>query len=173
MNVYLIGYRCTGKTTIGKLLSKKLNLVYIDTDQMIESKINMSISEFVLEKNWSEFRKIEKAMLLKTKKNQKAIISTGGGIILDPENRTFIKKHGYSCWLTANINTILERFKKDEISVSQRPSFTSSDLESETRELLKIRNPLYEDTSHLKIDTSLLTPENIVNTIKRNLQNVW
>jgi len=145
---------------------------FIDTDQLIESTIETTISQFVFDHDWSEFRKIEKAILLKSKEYKHTIISTGGGIILDPDNQSFIRDNGFCCWLTSDLNTILKRIKNDEISATQRPSLTANDIESETRKLLKKRNPMYKNTAHFKIDTSLLTPEKIVNLIKRNLPDV-
>ncbi len=172
MNIYLIGYRCTGKTTIGKLLSHDLDMSFVDTDKKIESKIGTSISQFVSEHGWSEFRKIEKIVLFKSNGYKNSVISTGGGIILDPENQSFIKNHGFCCWLTADLYTILNRIKNDKHSATQRPSLTANDIESETTQLLKKRDPIYKNTAHLKIDTSLLIPKEIVNLIKRNLTDV-
>ncbi len=172
MNIYLIGYRCTGKTTIGKLLSNDFDMPFVDTDKKIESKIGMPISQFVSEHDWSEFRKIEKAVLFKSTGYKNTVISTGGGIILDPENRSVIKNHGFCCWLTANLDTLLNRIKNDVNSATQRPSLTGIDIETETIQLLKKRYPMYKNAAHLKIDTSLLTPEEIVNLIKRNLTDV-
>ncbi len=172
MNIYLIGYRCTGKTTIGKLLSNDLDMLFVDTDKKIESKIGTSISQFVLEHDWSEFREIEKTILFKSNGYKNTVISTGGGIILDSENQSFIKNNGFSCWLAADLNTILNRIKNDGNSDTQRPSLTDDDIELETIQLLKKRDPMYRHASHLKIDTSLLTPKEIVNQIKRNITDV-
>ncbi len=172
MNIYLIGYRCTGKTTIGRLLSSDLDRLFVDTDEKIESKIGTSISHFVSEHGWSQFRKIEKDVLFNSNEDTNCVISTGGGIILDPENQSFIKANGFCCWLTAGLNTILNRLKSDENSANQRPSLTANDIEFETIQLLEIRDPLYKSTAQLKIDTSLLSPEEIVEQIKRNLTNV-
>ena len=113
MKIFLIGYRCTGKTTIGKILADRLNFDLIDTDSMIEQKIGSTILSFVEKNGWDKFRQIEKETLLNTKENKNIVIATGGGIILNRENQKFIKDNGFAVWLDASLATILSRLKKD------------------------------------------------------------
>ncbi len=169
MKFFLIGYRCTGKTIIGKIFADRLNYKFLDMDQIIEQQTGSTISNLVEAHGWDYFRKIEKGILSNTIKMEDIVISTGGGIITDSENLIFLNKNGYTIWLDADIQTILSRLNSDPSTQSSRPSLTSKDLIKETEELLNTRRPLYAKTADLKIKTDLLSPEEIVTLIERRL----
>jgi len=169
MKFFLIGYRCTGKTTIGKILADRLHYDFIDMDRIIEQQTGSIIANLVEAHGWNYFRQIEKEILLNTIKMEDKVISTGGGIITDLENLIFLNKNGYNIWLDADIKTILSRLNSDPSTQASRPSLTPKNLIEETEELLNARRPLYEKTAHLKIKTDLLTPEEIVTLIERRL----
>ncbi len=90
MKIFLIGYRCTGKTTLGKILAHRLNFDFIDTDQLIEQSFGLTIRGIIEKHGWEKFRQLEKNTLLNTKKNKNTIIATGGGIIIKHDNKQFI-----------------------------------------------------------------------------------
>jgi shikimate kinase len=169
MNIYLIGYRCTGKTTIGKILADHLHHDYLDMDQAIEQQTGSTISDLVQTHGWEYFRRIEKEILLKTREINDTVVSTGGGIVTDPENLNFLTTAGYTIWLDADIRTILSRLNSDPVTFSSRPSLTDKNLIDETEELLNLRRPLYAKAAHLKIETGLHTPEEIIALIERRL----
>ena len=169
MKIFLIGYRCTGKTTIGKLLAERLKLEFIDTDRLIEHHVRLNILQIVKKYGWEKFRQIEKEMLFTTQENTNVVIATGGGIIIDPESQIFIKKNGTCVWLDADLKTILHRLNNDKKTLETRPSLTNKNIIKETKEGLNLRRPLYEKTSHIKIDTTLHTPKKIVDMINRRL----
>ncbi len=169
MKIFLIGYRCTGKTTIGKLLAECLHLDFIDTDRLIEQHTGLSVLQIVKKYGWENFRQLEKEMLFTTQNNTTAVIATGGGIIIHPENQMFIKKNGFCVWLDADFKTILHRLNTDKKSKETRPALTHDNIIKETDEGLNLRRPLYEKTSHLKIDTTYHTPKKIVDIINRRL----
>ncbi|SDU62891.1 shikimate kinase AroL [Desulfobacula phenolica] len=172
MKIFLTGYRCTGKTTIGKLLADQLEFDFMDTDRFIEQQTGSSILKIVQTHGWEKFRQIEKKTLLKTKNIKNTVVATGGGIIMDTENREFIKANGVCIWLDADIKTILLRLNRDDKTCDSRPALTTDDLLKETDELIRQRKPFYENTAHLRIDTSVHSPEEIVNIIDRRLKNV-
>ena len=93
MNIFLIGYRCTGKTTIGKILAERLHRDYLDMDQAIEQQTGSTISELVQTHGWDYFRQVEKETLLKTREIKDTVVSTGGGIVTDPESLIFLNKN--------------------------------------------------------------------------------
>ncbi len=169
MIIFLIGYRCTGKTTIGKILADSLNHGFLDMDRMIEQQTGSTIRKLVDTHGWEYFRQIEKKMLFNTVTMKDAVISTGGGIIMDSENVIFLNTYGYTIWLDAGINTILARLNSDPLTHSSRPSLTLKDLREETEELLEIRKPLYEMAAQFKLETDFYTPKEIVTLIKRRL----
>ena len=172
MKIFFIGYRCTGKTTIGKILARRLSFDFIDTDRIIEQHAGSTILEIVETYGWKRFRQIEKQMLLNVKNSENTVIATGGGIIMDHDNQQFIKKNGFCVWLDADIKTIMVRLNTDNKTKNSRPMLTNKDLLKETNELRKLRNPLYKKTAHIRIDTSFYTPEEIVNIIDRRLKDV-
>jgi shikimate kinase len=172
MKIFFIGYRCTGKTTIGKMLALCLDCDFMDIDRTIEKETGSSILQIVETSGWKKFRQLEKQTLMGTKKNKNIVISTGGGIIIDRENQQFIKKNGFCIWLDADIQTIFHRLNNDMKTSESRPSLTNADLLKETTKIAMQRKPFYENTAHIRLDTSFHKPEEIVNIIDRRLKNV-
>ena len=165
MKIFLIGYRCTGKTTVGKLLAKKINFNFKDTDLLIEKEAKLNIAQIIKNYGWEKFRLIEQKTLFNLKNFEQSIISTGGGIVTNPDNIKFIKNNGFCIWLDADLKTIIKRLRDDKKTMTLRPSLTDKNLIEETRELLNIRKPLYEKCADRKIDTADKTPEEISNII--------
>ncbi len=172
MKIYLIGYRCTGKTTVGKALADRLNYGFIDTDRLLEANTATTIAQIVEKQGWDAFRQIEQDILFSTKKFTDTIISTGGGIILNEQNRTFIRETGFCVWLQADIHTILQRLDADAKTSDSRPSLTDLDLIKETEQLLETRALLYKEAAQFEIDTSTNSPEQIVELISRRIDDV-
>ncbi|MCF6246168.1 MAG: shikimate kinase AroL [Desulfobacula sp.] len=172
MKIYLIGYRCTGKTTIGKKLAACLNTDFLDTDTLIQQESGMSILKIVETYGWEKFRKIEKKTLKDTISFESAVISTGGGIVLDAANRKIMRAHGICIWLTADVNIIVERLNKDSKTKDSRPALSDFKVTKETDALIQTRMPLYQQTHHLTIDTGETSPDHCVKKICRRLKNV-
>lgn len=131
--IYIIGMPGTGKTSIAHMLSSHLKLDVIDIDQAIESDLGTSISSMFKNKGESYFRNIESEYLKKTK-DFKGIVSTGGGIILDPNNQNILKEH-----LTFMIDTPLDILKKRLQKDTNRPLLQTVSLET----LYNNRYPIY------------------------------
>lgn len=167
--IFLIGYRCTGKTTTGKLLAKLLDLPFIDTDQALESRFTTSIAQMVEEQGWEHFREKEKEILLDTKTLKNPVVATGGGIILDPENRKFMEESGICVWLQADENTLLYRIIADTNTPDSRPGLTNDSLAEETKKMLELRTPLYEGLARITINTASQSPEEAAKLIKRSI----
>ncbi len=170
MNIFLIGYRCTGKTTIGRLLADLLEYDFRDTDQVVQERAGMSIEAMVEKNGWPFFREQE-AHVLEFIANQDfghagQVISTGGGIVLDPENRKLIREKGWAVWLKAEPAGIIERLGQDLNSQSSRPALTQSPIYQETVALLSERNPLYQETAGFSIDTQALSPDQAARQIQ-------
>ncbi|OPX37226.1 MAG: hypothetical protein B1H13_13145, partial [Desulfobacteraceae bacterium 4484_190.3] len=108
-NIVLIGYRCTGKTSAGKKLSERLGLPFFDTDDLIVERAGMPINKIVEKGGWDLFRKKEREVIRKLSAMNKNIIATGGGAFENQENREALKKNGLFVWLTADVETIMER----------------------------------------------------------------
>lgn len=153
MNIYLIGYRCTGKTTVAKSLSEKLGWGYLDADVKLTEEYGMTISDIVQKEGWPGFRKKEKKILQEIVTYTGHAVATGGGVILDPDNVEMMKETGVVVWLKASPETIYFRMMNDRMTESQRPSLTDKKLEQEIRDTLNERTPLYEGAMNFSIET--------------------
>jgi shikimate kinase len=158
-SIILIGYRCTGKTSVGKRLAEKLELPFYDTDPMITDRFGKSIKAWVEEKGWDSFRQEEKAVIKEIACRLPGVISLGGGAVMDPENRELLRPMGLIVWMTADVGTILTRMKSDPHSIDNRPHLSDKDWENETREILTQRSPIYRQSSDFSIDTEGKTVE--------------
>jgi len=169
MNIYLIGYRCTGKSSAGKSLAKILGWSFLDADVELVKEYKITISEIVATQGWESFRKKEKDVLKRLSSLNKHVIATGGGAILDEENVKNMKKSGVSIWLRATPETVKDRILKDETTEDSRPSLTSKGLMEEIEETLISRNPFYEKAMDFSVDTDNIDIENVCITIQKKL----
>jgi shikimate kinase len=166
-NILLIGYRGTGKSTLGKRLADVLGMAFIDMDGMIVDEQGCSISRIIQERGWPYFRQLEGNLLQRLSEEKGRVIATGGGIILDPENRALLNKMGWVVWLKADTDVMVERLKSDREGAEQRPAFSDRDLREETEIILQARTHLYESVSDVFLDTTALSPGESVDEIVR------
>ncbi|MBU2621229.1 MAG: shikimate kinase [Proteobacteria bacterium] len=172
MNVYLIGYRCTGKSSVGKLLAANLGMKFTDTDVELVNRTQQSISEIVETSGWDEFRRIEKNIIREISALEKHVIATGGGAVLDGDNAIYMKKTGIVVWLRATPLTIRERIIKDTGTKEFRPSLTAKGTFEEIDEILLIRNRFYEEAMDFYIDTDYLDISEICRDIIKLIETV-
>ena len=170
MNLFLIGYRCTGKTTVGQTLAQRLEWTFVDTDRMIEEAAGTTIAHLVDDNGWPFFREKEHEALAAACERQDRVIATGGGIILDPRNVAAMKNTGCVVWMTASETIIHERLLADETTASSRPPLTDQGLLEEIKIVLKERTPLYAEAADLVIDTDRATVEEICSQIVAELK---
>ena len=163
--IILIGYRATGKTSVGKGLANRLGFRFIDMDRELEERHGQSIAEMVAAQGWLYFRAQEKALLEELVTGAGLVISTGGGAILHQDIWPRVKASGLVVWLTADRETIHQRLTGDARTASQRPALTASDAWAEIATVLAEREPLYQAGSHLTVDTDTLTVDQIVTLI--------
>jgi shikimate kinase len=153
-NIVLIGYRCTGKSSVGKELSERLHRPFFDTDDIITGQTGLSIKEIVERGGWNLFRRKERKVITQMAATGNGIIATGGGMFDNSENRSIMKQNGFFIWLTADAETIMSRLLSHEKSESQRPPLSRDDLATETISMLQKREPIYRDMADLIIDTT-------------------
>jgi len=156
--IYLIGFMASGKTTVGKILSKKLGWKFIDIDEEIERKTQKTISEIFSTFGEDYFRKLEVEMLSNFKDLDKLVISVGGGLPVFYNNMEIMKSTGFTVYLEVDENIIFERLKNNE-EYSKRPLASSINLDY-LRNLLNIRIPIYVK-SHKTIKCDQKKPEEI------------
>ena len=163
--ILLIGYRATGKSTVGRLLAKALGWRFLDMDQELMARIGMDISRYVTEKGWDAFRKQEKELLkeiLHEKLQEPVVVATGGGIVLHQDLLSRLPRDTFVVWLKAKAETIEARMAYDQETSSNRPPLTQiGNSIMETREVLRKREPLYSRFSHLVIQCDTLQPSEI------------
>ena len=164
--IFLIGYRCTGKTSTGKLLADALNRKFLDTDHVLESTCATTIADMVKLHGWDYFRKKETEILKSIELKDNPIVATGGGIVLAPENRSFLKKHGLIVYLYATAQVLTQRIGQDKANTDQRPNLTDENLCVETAKMIEKRTPLYKELAHLSIDTEKYTPDQVARLIQ-------
>jgi len=147
MRLILIGPMASGKSTIGKKLSKRLNLDFVDIDEEVEKSAGVSISWIFDVEGEKKFRERESKELIKYLNTENLVVATGGGVILNEENRNNLKK-GTVIYLEASIQTQLERTLNDK----KRPLLLESDNKEQTFiELKKIRDPLFKECANITI----------------------
>lgn len=153
MRLVLIGYRCTGKTSVGKRVAERLGLPFYDTDELVQQGVGKSIRELVAASGWGEFRRLEREVIQGLPQGE-GVVAAGGGAVLDPRNRVALKEKGVCIWLVADVGTIVARMKRDEKSGEQRPALTGANLEAETTDLLAARRPFYASLADFTLDTT-------------------
>lgn len=141
MNIVLIGYRGTGKSSVGKILAERLSRRLISTDAEVVRRAGLPIPEIVRQSGWERFRDLESDVCRDLAGQDGLIIDTGGGAILRPQNVAALKTNGTLFWLTAEVATIAARIGGD----SQRPSLTGTkSFVEEIEDVLRERKPTYE-----------------------------
>lgn len=170
MNIILTGYRCTGKTSVGRRLAARLGRPFYNTDDFIVKRAGKTIEEIVAAGGWPAFREAERAVIKDFSGMYGSIISPGGGAFLDERNVADMKKNGLFVWLVADAATIARRLEKDRAGGASRPSLTGKPVEQEVREVLAEREPLYRRIADLTVDTSARTVEEVATTIIRALE---
>ena len=162
MNIVLVGYRGTGKSTVARMLSKELNFPVFNMDEEITKKAVMSIPEIVEKFGWDSFRDMESEIAEQVSNLDNHIIDTGGGVILCDKNVKNLRKNSKVFWLKADITTIVKRIKHGR----HRPSLTEGkSFVDEIEEVLAQRKEKYKKAADYIIDTSKLSPSDVAEKI--------
>ncbi|MBL8073652.1 MAG: shikimate kinase [Nitrospira sp.] len=150
MNVVLIGYRGTGKSTVGKIVAARLGRELFSTDAEIVKSAEQTIPQIVEQHGWEYFRDLETKMCQDLAGKDGLVIDTGGGAILRPQNVEVLKRTGTLFWLTASVETIAKRIGSD----TQRPSLTGTkSFIEEIQDVLRERIPKYQAAADHLIET--------------------
>lgn len=166
MNLVLIGYRGTGKSTVGRLLAQRLKRELISTDAEVIRRAGRSVPDIVKESGWDHFRDLEAAVCRDLSNRDGLVIDTGGGAVLRPQNVACLKSNGTLYWLTAEVATITARIGGD----TQRPSLTGSkSFTDEIEDVLRERRPRYQAAADHVIPTDGRSPEDVAQAILATL----
>ena len=150
-------------------MAEKLGLPFYDTDDLIMDRLGATIKEIVDQKGWPFFRAKEKAVIQEVAALNQGIVALGGGAILDPENRKILKQKGLIVWLTADVQTTIDRMQSDLHNGDNRPPLSEKDREGEIREMIALRDPLYGQMAHLTVDTKGKTIEEVTGEIIKKI----
>ncbi len=151
-NIYIIGFRAGGKTTLATEISSSHGLTFLDTDHKLQDGTGMSIEDIITLEGWEYFRHMEEKILADTTLLQGLVVATGGGIILRKSNRDILKNDKFlTVYLMADTGLILSRLKADP-NPGQRPPLSSLSREAEIKETMALREPLYRECADLVLD---------------------
>lgn len=169
-NLFLIGFRCTGKSSVGRRLAASLNWPFLDTDDMLVAEAGMSIKEIVAKHGWPGLRSMERAVVNRACTPDQQVVATGGGVVLDPENVNRMKGSGKLIWLQASPETIKNRMMRDSGTDAFRPALTLKDSNTEVEESLVERDPLYRLAADVRMATDACRIEEICDAIIEKLR---
>ncbi len=164
--IALIGLPGSGKTTVGKQLSRRLQLPFIDTDHEIEQRLGCSIRLFFEREGEEGFRDVEESVIDELTRNGPCVLSTGGGAVLRPANRAHLRSRGKVFYLRSTPEEVYRRVKHDR----NRPLLQVADPMQKLRDLFEVRDPLYRETAHFVIETGRPSVATLVNMIVMQLE---
>ena len=166
-SIVLIGFMGTGKSSVGRILEKQTGFHRFDTDEMVSSKLNMSIQEIFSKHGEEKFRAAETEALQSLTGKESAIIVTGGGVVTKAKNIDLLKRLGTVVWLDADHATLHARMDQ----LKDRPLLQTANPVAALSELLHARNPLYRNTADIRVDISQKEPEEIAGLILKNIRS--
>jgi len=148
-HVWLIGMMGSGKTSVGRLLSERLELPFYDTDATVEANAGLTVAEIFGHLGEPRFRELESLAVLAIASQDDGVVSTGGGIVLDPSNVDFMRESGTTVLLNADVETLIARIG----AAGDRP-LISDDPKSRLREIASDRADAYEKAADVVVDGS-------------------
>jgi shikimate kinase len=168
-HLFLVGYRGSGKTSVGQCLAERLGIPVVDSDKLVEEDAGKSIREIFAEVGESGFRDIESRIVHQLAEFESPhIISLGGGAILRSENRQTIRKRGVAVWLKASPDQLAARIHGDSTTAERRPALTNLTAHDEIEKLLEIREPLYREVATWIVKTDGRDIHSIADEINQN-----
>jgi shikimate kinase len=165
----LIGYRGTGKSTVGRIVADRLNRKFLDADLEIEARAGRSIRSIFTDWGETVFRDWEEQILAElTSAFPNAVVATGGGVVLREINRRRIRGFGLVVWLRADPTELARRLESDERGLADRPALTLAGTLAEIAQVLEDRIPLYQDLADTVMETGGKTPDEVAAAILRH-----
>jgi shikimate kinase len=164
-NVFLVGMMGAGKTSVGKLLARKLGKVFHDSDHVIEERTGVRISVIFELEGEPGFRARETAALEELTKLPDVVLATGGGAVLSAHNRGLLRERGTVVYLRAGVNELWNRTRHDR----NRPLLQTNDPYGRLCELHALRDPLYREVAHVIMETGTQSLKSLVNKLEQRL----
>jgi shikimate kinase len=167
-NIFLIGPMGAGKSTVGRQLAKALDKEFLDCDREIEERTGVTIGIIFEVEGEEGFRKRERAMIDQLTELDGIVLATGGGVVLDEENRSRLRARGFAIYLNAPIDLLVERTARDR----QRPLLQTEDPKAKLKALAKEREPLYRQVADMVVKTDRRTARHVVKEIVRRISQL-
>lgn len=164
-NVFLVGMMGAGKTSVGKHLARRLGKQFYDSDHVIEARTGVRIPVIFEIEGEAGFRARESAVIAELTALHDIVLATGGGAVLDPRNRGWLKSRGTVVYLRAAVRDLLNRTRYDR----NRPLLQTADPKARLAELFEVRDPLYREVAHLVLDTGSQSLTSLVNRLEQSL----
>jgi shikimate kinase len=158
----LVGYRGTGKTTVGRLLAERLGRPFVDADRELEARAGRPIRAIFAEEGEPAFRDLEEATLRDLAARPGVVLATGGGVVLRGPNRRALRRFGFVVWLTASPDVLAGRLRDDG---GGRPALTAAGPLAEIAAVLEARTPLYREVADAVVETEGRTPAQVADAV--------
>ncbi len=168
--IILIGFRGTGKTTVGELLAQRCGCAFVDTDQRICQMKGASVTTIVQREGWEGFRRCEEEVLRELAGVTGSVVATGGGAVLHRQVWPELRKNATIVWLTADTNVLMQRIGED--ASDNRPSLSGKGVVEEMTQILEEREPLYRELAHFSVDTGRLPAVEAVDFIVERVTKI-
>lgn len=165
-NVYMVGMMGAGKTTVGRMLARKLRLRFVDSDQEVEARCGVRIPVIFDLEGEAGFRARESQVIAELTAQTGILLATGGGVVLDAQNRESLARTGTVIYLCARPEDLYRRVRGDR----NRPLLATPDPLGRLRELYAERDPLYREIAHLTVDTGSQGVAVLVRTLMAKLE---
>lgn len=167
-NIYFVGLMGAGKTTIGKLMAKHLGRSFYDTDHEVERRTGVKIPVIFELEGESGFRKRETAVIQDLTKLDNIVMATGGGAVIAEENRRLLQETGTVIYLRGSVNDLWLRMRNDK----HRPLLQNVDIRAKLEQLYAERDPFYQQTATLTIDTGKQPANSILRQIEKTISKL-
>lgn len=164
-HLFLIGFRGSGKSSVGRVLATSIGRPFVDTDIRIADQTGNSISEIFARDGERAFRDLESNAIEDLSQVPASVVSLGGGAILRQANRNRLRELGRSVWLKASAEVLAKRIAVDEERGLRRPSLTGAGVIEEIQSLLTEREPIYRDASDWGLETDGRTVDELARLI--------
>lgn len=161
----LVGYRGTGKSTVGRIVAERLGRPFADADAVLEARLGRTIAELFASEGEAFFREEEERTLAELVERRGLVLATGGGVVLRAANRGRLRRFGRVVWLRALPEVIAERLRGDDRTAVLRPALTSAGTLEEIERVLADREPWYREVADVIIETGGRAPADVAQAI--------
>lgn len=165
--VFLVGLMGAGKTTVGRMLARRLKARFIDSDHEIEARSGVPVATIFEIEGEAGFRRREAGVIDDLTRQEDIVLATGGGAILDPINRSLLHERGIAVYLSATPHILYERTRNDRT----RPLLQVDDRLGRLRELYTLRDPLYREVAHVIVEVGHAQASSVVRHILQAIGN--